>query len=193
MPQGQLPGRTSAPRTSAGPNKFPQLSTSIQKRSGTDMYNCSRLKAICSVMQIQCNSNFASLPCKLNCQFMRSQYKVTNSLNHQDYHQLLLKHHHNLQQPLASKSVTTPYEIGTCSYDPYTNLNHQDYHQLLLKHHHNLQQPLASKSVNTPYEIGTCSHDPYTKLNLKDYHQLLLNTQSQSTVTISLQKCHHPV
>ena len=124
VPQGQLPGRTSAPRTSAGPNKFPQLSTSIQKRSGTDMYNCSRLKAICSVMQIQCNSNFASLPCKLNCQFMRSQYKVTNSLNHQDYHQLLLKHHHNLQQPLASKSVTTPYEIGTCSYDPYTNLNH---------------------------------------------------------------------
>ena len=151
MPQGQLPGRTSAPRTSAGPNKFPQLSTSIQKRSGTDMYNCSRLKAICSVMQIQCNSNFASLPCKVNCQFMRSQSRVTNSLNHQDYHQLLLKHHHNLQQPLASKSV------------------------------------------NTPYEIGTCSHDPYTKLNLKDYHQLLLNTQSQSTVTISLQKCHQPV
>ena len=34
--------------------------------------NCSCLKAICSVMQIQCYSNFASLPCKLNCRIMGS-------------------------------------------------------------------------------------------------------------------------
>ena len=35
VPPGQLPGRTSSPRTSASPDKFPKLSTSIKKRSGT--------------------------------------------------------------------------------------------------------------------------------------------------------------
>ena len=35
VPGGQVPGRTSYPRTSAMEDKFPQLSDSIKKRSGT--------------------------------------------------------------------------------------------------------------------------------------------------------------